>query len=279
MRRARRAGHSVRAASCGAWLAANADLDRLDAQLLVAHVLGVGRSRILAHPETDLTMAQVRHLNGLADRRRKREPLAHILGQKEFFGLNFRLHPTVLVPRPETERLVELALGLAPRGGRLIDLGTGSGCVAVAIKTHRPDLEVTATDVSRAALAMASANAEAHAAEIAFVRGDWLAPLAGPFDCIVANPPYIARHDPALANLNREPQLALVAGADGFDAIDRIISQAPGRMGAGTCLLLEHGCGQAAAVRSALVRQGFLNIQTHTDLAGLDRVTVARAQQ
>ena len=261
--------------SSGRWLSANSDLNRLDAELLVAHVLDLNRPEVLAFPEKSLTERQTGRLNRLADRRRGQEPLAYILGRKEFFGLNFRVGPDVLVPRPETELTVELALRLAPRNARIADLGTGCGCIAVALKVHRPDLRVVALDVSFAALHTAAANAAANGAAIDFVQGNWLGCLGGPFDGIVANPPYVAEGDPALAALRSEPRHALVAGADGMRAIRRIVEQAPGRMTAAGHLILEHGCGQAGEVRDSLALAGFREIETHRDLAGLERATVA----
>ena len=268
----RRAG---RPGTSGHWLCANADLERIDAELLVGHVLDGNRARVLAFPETMLTNRQEQRLNRLADRRRNGEPLAYILGRKEFYGLNFRVGEDVLVPRPETELTVELALRLAPRQGRVVDLGTGSGCIAIALKRQRPDLRIAATDSSFAALQVASANAIANAADVAFVQGDWLACLRGPFNCIVANPPYVAGHDPALSELPNEPPGALVAGRDGLDAVRRITSQAPARMASSACLILEHGADQAPAVRESLTCAGFGKMETHRDLAGLDRATVA----
>lgn len=268
-------GHSAHPLTCGRWLAANADLDRLDAELLLGDVLNAGRARVLAFPEAVLTSRQAERLNRLADRRRGREPLAYILGRKEFYGLLFRVGRDVLVPRPETELAVELTLRLAPRDGRVADLGTGSGCIATAIKVHRPDLKVLATDVSLAALRTASENAHAHGADIGFVQADWLECLGGPLDCIVANPPYVAENDPALSALRSEPPGALVAGPDGLRAIRNIIATAPGRMAPSACLILEHGSGQAPAVRENLARAGFHKVETHRDLAGLERATVA----
>ena len=274
-RRSRPGGPAGRHGTSGRWLAANTDLDRIDAELLLCHVLDRGRATLIAFPETALSRRQEERLNRLADRRRGREPLAYLLGRKEFYGLDFRVNPDVLVPRPETELAVQLALGLAPPGGRVVDLGTGSGCIAVALKIHRPDLRVIGTDLSFAALKVARANARAHVAEITLVQGDWLRCLRGPLDCIVANPPYVAADDPALPELRSEPPGALVAGSNGLGAIRRIIGQAPCRMASSACLILEHGWCQAPAVRDCLVLAGFGRIETHRDPAGLDRATVA----
>ena len=278
-RRTRSIGRPGGTLTSGDWLAANDGLERIDAELLLSHVLGMDRARVIAFPETALTEGQAERLNRLAGRRRRQEPLAYILGRKEFYGLDFGICESVLVPRPETELAVELALRLAPRGGRVVDLGTGSGCIAVAVKTQRPDLRVAATDASFAALRAAAANAAAHGADIAFVQGDWLACLGGPLDCIVANPPYVAENDPALQALRSEPPGALIAGSDGLRAIRSIVAQAPGRMASRAWLILEHGSGQAPAVRDELARAGLRKVQTHRDLAGRERVTVALREE
>ncbi len=269
------ADDSGRYRSTGCWLAANADLARLDAELLVAHVLGSNRAQVLAFPERKLTEEQSARLTSLADRRRGLEPLAYILGRKEFFGMDFRVGNEVLVPRPETELVVELALRHAPRGALTLDLGTGSGCIAVVLKAHRPDLCVVATDRSLAALRVAKANAAANGTAIGFVQGDWLECVSGPLGCIVANPPYVAEGDPALAALAGEPQSALVAGADGLDAIRRIAMQTAERITPSGRLILEHGHDQGPAVRDFLALAGFRKIETHRDLAGIERASVA----
>ena len=262
-------------ASLGHWLAANADLERIDAELLAARVLGAGRAQVVAFPERELTSSQIAVLERLASRVRQREPLAYVLGEREFFGCSFQVDENVLVPRPETELLVELAVRLAPLGGRVLDLGAGSGCIAVALKAKRPDLTVFATDICGKALQVAARNAARHNARIAFAQSDWLAGLRGPFDCIVANPPYIPAGHPDLAALRREPQLALVAGPEGLDAIQRIIGQAARCLTARGCLILEHGSNQASAVQAQLAAQGWRNAATHCDLAGRERATLA----
>lgn len=264
-------------ASLGRWLAANADLERIDAELLAAQVLAADRGRVIAFPEWELTPNQIAVLARLASRVRQQEPLAYVLGEREFFGRSFQVDESVLVPRPETELLVELALRLAPLGGRVLDLGAGSGCIAVALKAERPDLTVFATDICGKALQVAARNAARHDVQIAFARSDWLAGLGGPFDCIVANPPYIPDRHPDLAALRREPRLALVAGPQGLDAIQSIIGQAARCLTAGSCLILEHGCDQASAVQARLAAQGWRNPATHCDLAGRERATLAQA--
>ncbi len=264
-----------RCATVGEWLAANSDLPRLDAELLVAHVLKAGRAQVIAFPETRLRPDQSRALDRFAGRLRDVEPLAYIVGTREFHGIDFRVHRQLLVPRPETELLVELAARLAAAGGRVIDLGTGSGCIAVALARQRPDLAVFATDISLAALRTAASNAAAAGTPVTFLQGDWFDALGGAFDCILANPPYIAEQDPVLTALRHEPRDALVAGADGLAALNRIVEQAPERLSRGGCLILEHGCDQGAAVRSRLAALGFGDVETHRDLAGHERATTA----
>ncbi len=262
----------------GDWLAAETGLALLDKQLIAAHVLQVSRTQIIAWPETRLQPAQRHLLESLAERRRAGEPLAYLTGEKAFFHLSFRVDARVLTPRPETERLVELALQLTPRDGLLLDLGTGCGCIAIAVSAKRPDLKLVAADLSAAALAVAADNAERHQVSVQWVQSDWFSGLSGygPFDCIVSNPPYVADTDPALQTLAFEPQMALRAGAGGMCALERIIAEAPDYLRPGAPLCLEHGADQAQAVTDALARQGLENLQTCRDLAGHERITWGR---
>ena len=273
----RQACSAIRGGLClGQWLAGNGDLARIDAELLAAHVLQVDRARVIAFPDWRLTASQASALEQLSERLRRREPLAYLLGEKEFYGRAFAVDESVLVPRPETERLAELALRRAPAEGRVLDLGTGSGCIAVTLKAERPDLAVAGADICERALAVAAGNAARHGATVEFARGDWLDGWRGPFHCIVCNPPYIPAGHADLAALCREPQLALIAGPEGLDALFRIIGQAGSRLAEGGCLLLEHGCEQGGAVRRRLAAWGWRQIETHCDLAGRERVTAAR---
>ena len=214
-------------------------------------------------------------------RRRAGEPVAYITGEREFFSLAFRVTPAVLIPRPETELLVEAALASIPADApaRVLDLATGSGCVAVAIANERPGAQVTATDVSREALAVARENAKRHGTRIDLVESDWFAALAGRrFDLIVANPPYVAEDDPHLAagDLRFEPRAALVAGPKGLDCIETIVEQAIHHLRAGGRLLFEHGYDQAPCARALLAAAGYGDIVTRRDLAGIERVSGGR---
>ena len=251
-------------------------LQRIDGQLLLLHALGRSpgeRAWLLAHDADLLPDAARRDFMRFCERRAAGEPLAYITGRKEFFGLDLRVDPRVLVPRPDTETLVEWALEVvrdrpAPR---IIDLGTGSGAIALAIKRQRPDAQITATDSSASALEVAAANARDLDVDTAFRRASWLAGIDQRFDLIVSNPPYIATRDEHLAALAHEPQGALVAGPDGLDALRAIIGQAPARLVAGGWLLLEHGYDQADAVRALLAGAGFQDIGSRPDLAGIPR--------
>ena len=261
-------------------------LDRLDAQLLLLHVLGqpvTQRGWLLAHDTDALQPTQQAELQALAQRRLAGEPLAYITGSKAFYGLALQVSPDVLVPRPDTETLVDWALAVLPAPSnptpRMLDLGTGSGAIALALKATRPALDVWATDMSPAALAMAQANAQRLQLAVTFNQGPWLAALpAGtpPFDGIVSNPPYIADQDPHLAALGFEPIEALTSGTDGLDDLRQIISAAPAHLNPGGWLLLEHGYDQAAAVRQLLTQSGFDHVQSRCDLAGIERCSGGR---
>jgi release factor glutamine methyltransferase len=256
-------------------------LDRLDAQLLVLHALGradVERAWLLAH-DTD-TLPDTAHatLQAYVRRRAAGEPLAYITGLKAFYGLELLVDARVLVPRPDTETLVDWALELLvhqPRNTRVLDLGTGSGAIALALKHTRPDLEISAVDFSEDALNVAQANARRLRLDLQFVKGNWLGAAQGRFSLIVSNPPYIADADHHLTALTHEPLQALTSGADGLDDIRTIITQAPAHVMSGGWLLLEHGYDQAPAVRALLTQAGFADAQSRCDLAGIERCSGA----
>jgi release factor glutamine methyltransferase len=238
---------------------------------------------VLSRPETPLPPAAEACIDGWAERRADGEPVAYILGEQAFWDLDFAVSPAVLIPRPETELLVEQALAAAAAflpPASILDLGTGSGAVAVtlAVEFQRRGVEahITATDVSPEALAVARVNAERHGAAIELRQGDWFRAVRGRFHVIVANPPYVAAGDPHLEALRHEPLGALTAGTDGFDAIRTLIGSAPTHLYPGGRLLLEHGFDQGSRVRALLRRAGFRAVATLPDLAGIERVSTGR---
>lgn len=251
-------------------------LDRLDAQMLLLLAMGRGlndRAWLLTHDTNRLPGDAAVRFENLVRRRLTGEPVAYLAGEKAFFGLDLRVDARVLVPRPDTETLVEWALGALPAtSARLLDLGTGSGAIALAVKHRRPDVVVTATDASADALAVACANAKRLGLAVDFCPGHWLQAVPGRrFDVIASNPPYIAEGDEHLAALGHEPIGALTAGPDGLDDIRTIVVQSPSALVPGGWLLLEHGHDQAAPVRALLRQHGFERVGSRTDLSGIER--------
>ena len=247
---------------------------RLEAQLLLLHVLGrTGQERawLLAHDDQALAGTEQQRWREALVRRVGGEPLPYITGWAAFYGLDLQVDARVLCPRADTETLVDWALALLPPDACVIDLGTGSGAIALALKHQRPDVHMHARDLSADALAMAQANAKRLDLEVAFSQGAWLEGLTETFDAIISNPPYIADADPHLAALTHEPLQALTSGADGMNDLRAIITQAPACLKPGGWLLLEHGYDQAAAVRQLLQVNGFVDVQSRQDLAGIDR--------
>ncbi len=252
---------------------------RLDAELLLEHVTGLSRTSFHSHPERELPANAGWSFQQLVKRRMQGEPVAYIRGQQEFWSLLFEVSSAVLIPRPETELLVERALDRIDTAQEVhvADLGTGSGAIALSIAHERPKAKVTATDLSADALMIATRNtARLHIPNVAIVQGSWFAPLQSQkFDVIVSNPPYVAETDPDLAaNVRRyEPHTALFAARSGLEALARIANDARNYMRPNGWLLLEHGWKQAAEVRDLLVRAGFDHVRSYTDLAGHERVT------
>ncbi len=273
--------------------AARTRLPASEARLLLGHVLGRSTAWLIAHDDELLDEAALLSFASLAARRRGGEPVAYLLGYREFYGREFMVSPSVLIPRPETEILVDLALaevrirdraflaaaGAEGEGARILDLGTGSGCIAITLSLEIPSAQVCAVDASEAALRVAGANAKRMKASLRLLRSDWFGALRGEtFDLIVTNPPYVAEADPHLAadDLRYEPPPALASGTDGLDAIRRIIAAAPKYLTPGGQLWLEHGYDQADAVRELLSAAGLGTVEQHRDVAGIVRVSGGR---
>jgi release factor glutamine methyltransferase len=253
---------------------------RLDAALLLLHVLGRAasdRGWLIAHDEDELAAQRQAPFESLCRRRAAGEPLAYLTGEREFFGLPLQVDARVLVPRPDTETLVEWSLQVLAGRHRpdVVDLGTGSGAIALAIASARPDAQVEAVDRSADALAIASANAQRLELPVRFRQADWLQG-AGRYDLVASNPPYIPEADPHLRELRHEPASALVAGVDGLDDLRTIIAAAPPHLHPGGWLLLEHGWDQAPAVRALLQAAGFREVASRRDLAGHERCSGGR---
>lgn len=256
--------------------AAALGVERLDAQLLLLHVLGrdgEGRAWLLAHDTDPISPDAAASFQSLLERRLAGEPVAYLFGEKEFHGLTLQVDPRVLVPRPDTETLVDWALeclqGL--REVRVMDLGTGSGAIALALQKERPDLQIHAVDASADALEVARENAQRLGLPVRFAHGDWLEGSGTGYCLIVSNPPYIRENDPHLPDLRYEPLSALASGADGLTDIRRIVQAAPEHLAEGGWLLLEHGHDQTSEVRALLETRGFEQVQSRKDIAGIER--------
>lgn len=256
---------------------------RFEAELLLGHALEASRSFLYANPEIEVPERRRRQFLELLQRRQRGEPVAYLIGHRPFWTLDLRVTPDVLIPRPETELLVEAALARLPRSAkrRVADLGTGSGAIALALAQERPGCDIHATDVSAEALEIARLNARMHGLleRVAFHLGDWAEPLTGRFDLIVSNPPYVAAGDPHLeaGDCRHEPRIALTPGVKGLEAIERITLDAPQRLQPGGWLLLEHGHDQAEAVANRMLECGFHGICALRDLSGHERVCIGQS--
>ncbi len=262
-------------------LGLDADEARIEVQCLLQAVLGVNRAYLMTWPARELDADESSRYSGFIERRLKGEPVAYLLGEREFFGHAFRVTPATLIPRPDTELLVELTLQRTDEMGvrRVLDMGTGSGAIAISVALARPCLEVVALDASEAALEVAIGNArKLGVRNLHFLKSDWFSSLEGErFDLVVSNPPYIETNDHHLQDLRFEPASALVSGMDGLDDIRRIVAGARNHLNPGGWLMLEHGYDQAANVRDLMRQSGFAEISSSRDLAGMERVSMGRA--
>ena len=272
-------------------LIASAGIARTDARILLAHATGLTRERLVTAPANFADAPALARFRALVARRAAGEPLAYLTGMRAFYGRNFAVTPEVLIPRPETELLVDLALAFlreklidaaqSAHSPRVLDLGTGSGALAITLLLEAPQVEMWATDISAAALAVALANAERLGVALKLIESDWFGALEGSeerFDLIVANPPYIAASDPHLqaGDLRFEPSVALTDGADGLAAIRAIARAAPHFMAPGTMLLVEHGWDQADSARALLIDAGLISVASYRDLAGIERCVAGK---
>ena len=264
-----------------AGILARHDEARREAQVLLGHVLGASRAWLSGHGDDKADEPTAAAFRDLVERRRIGEPIAYLVGEREFYGLGFRVTPDVLIPRADTETLIDVALEKLVPGvvHDVLDLGTGSGCVAIVIAHERPAARVTAVDISAAALAVARQNAATTGAAVEFVEGKWFEPLAqNRFDVIVSNPPYVAAGDAHMqkGDLRFEPPMALISGHDGLNDIRAIVAGATAHLRAGGWLLFEHGHDQADVCRDLLLDAGFEEILNRADIAGLPRVAGGR---
>jgi len=256
------------------------DTPKLDAELLLAHSIGKTRSYLYSWPEQQLTRNDWQQFQSLITRRLEPTPVAYLLGEREFFSLSLKTSAAALVPRPETELLVETTLAVCSYqpGADLLELGTGTGAIAIALKVECPTIKITATDTSSLCLDLAQLNAHRHALSIDWIQSDWFAKIDRRFDLIVSNPPYISATDPALeqGDLPAEPRIALSPGPTGLEALEVIIAESPNYLKPGGYLLLEHGFDQESEVARLMREHGFIDIDCKPDLNGLPRVSLGQ---
>ena len=258
------------------WLRKNGERFRHELEILAREYFGISEAEFICRSDQGITSNLKNYLSDALVKLKKGTPLAYLLGYKEFWSLDFQVNRNVLVPRPETELIIEKSIELANHGGSVLELGTGSGAIAIALAKERPDLTITATDISIQALDVARENVMKHMCEITLEHADWFASIDGKWNLILSNPPYIAEGDPYLNSLEMEPRLALVSGPTGFEALEVIIENAHNHLQSSGHLVIEHGIGQAQVIKKELARHNFTKITSHKDLANIDRIVTAQ---
>lgn len=254
-------------------------LDRLESKVLLGYILNLTRAQLITRYDYVLTEEELAIFAELVKKRQQHIPLAYLIGYKEFYSRKFKVTPATLIPRPETELLVDQVLMLAPLHAKILDLGTGSGCIAITCKLERPDLEIMASDKFTSALVVAADNAKQLKAEVQLVHSDWWQNIIRKFDLIVSNPPYIENNDSHLDDLKYEPKAALTDFADGLSHYKAIISQAQNYLNKGGYLIFEHGFEQKEAIHEIFLQYGFSEISTALDYANLERITWAKFEK
>ena len=258
------------------WLRKNGERFRHELEILAREYFGISKAEFICRSDQGITSNLKNYLSDALVRLKRGTPLAYLLGYKEFWSLDFQVNRNVLVPRPETELIIEKSITLANHGDRVLELGTGSGAIAIALAKERPDLSITATDISIQALEVARENARKHKCKITLERSDWFESVGGKWNLILSNPPYIAEGDPYLNSLEMEPRVALVSGPTGFEALDVLIENAHNHLKPCGHLIIEHGIGQAQEIKKKLASHNFTKISSHKDLASINRIVTAQ---
>ena len=258
------------------WVRQNGGPFRHELEILAREHCRMSKAEFIRRSDQIIDSNLVSYLSNTLEKLKKGTPLAYLLGYKEFWSLDFQVNRNVLIPRPETELIIEKSIELANYGDNVLELGTGSGAIAIALAKERPDLTITATDISIEALKVAAQNAKKHKCEIILEHADWFSSIAGKWNLILSNPPYIAEGDPHMAFLEMEPRAALVSGPTGFEALDRIIETAHDYLESNGYLVMEHGMGQAKKLKKKLASRNFSVITSNKDLAKINRVVTAQ---
>ena len=259
-----------------AWLRQNGARFQHELEILARAYYGISKAEFICRSDQNITSSLENYLSDARAKLKRGTPLAYLLGYKEFWSLELQVNRNVLVPRPETELIIEKSLELANHGDSVLELGTGSGAIAIALAKERPDLSITATDISIQALEVARENARKHKCEITFERSNWFESVGGKWNLILSNPPYVAENDPHLASLELEPRVALVSGPTGFEALDILTENARHHLKPCGHLIIEHGIGQAQEIKKKLASHNFTEISSHKDLANINRIVTAK---